>query len=122
MLNSGGSCGDGGGGGGGGSVRSRDRMESGPSHRVQGERGWRVAVGGGKGRVSPPSFELGCGNRFSVLESQEEEEVVIEVGGGAGDRTPQAKVVKGRERKDRNRLDRLDRSGLGLGLGLGVIL
>ena len=89
-----------------GSVRSRERVESGPSPRVQGERGWRVTVGGGKGRVSPPSCELVCGNRFSVLESQEEEEVVIEVGGGAGDRTPQAKVVKGRERKDRNRLDR----------------
>ena len=93
-----------------GSVRSRVSVESGQSTREQEESGWRFAVRGGKGRVSPPSCEVESRNRFSLLATQEEEEVVIEVGGGEGDRTPKAKVVKvkggEKERKDRKQLDR----------------
>ena len=50
---------------------------------------------GGKGRVSPPCVRWNflpceCSNKFGLLATQEEEEVVIEVGAGEGDRTPKA--------------------------------
>ena len=40
---------------------------------------------GDKGRVSPPLCEVECSNKFGLLATQEEEEVVIEVGAGEGD-------------------------------------
>ena len=60
---------------------------------------WRVVDRGGKGRVSPPlckiEFHALCeveySNKFGLLATQEEEEVVIEVGAVEGNRTPKAK-------------------------------
>ena len=53
-------------------------------------------AGGGKGKVRSPVSEVVNRNRFTVLATQlrEEDEVVIEVGGGEGNKTPKAKVVK----------------------------
>ena len=86
-----------------GSVRS----QSGESPRGWGVSGWRAVGRGGKGRESTPLCEVECGNRFKVLDTQEEEEVVIEIGAGEGGRTPEAKVVKGKAgemgRKDKVR-------------------
>ena len=102
-------------------AQSGQGSESGQSPREQGNGGWKIAVGGGKGRVSPSPREaqvspspreaqVVSSNRFSVLAAQEEEEVVIEVGGGAGDRTPEAKVLRGKggvgERKVSRKLGR----------------
>ena len=78
---------------------------------------WRVVDRGGKGRVSPPLCEvefpplckIECSNKFGLLTTQEEEEVVIEVGAGEGDRTSKAKIVRrkldGKERKDKERFE-----------------
>ena len=92
------------------SVRSRVRSEAGESTRELGEGRWRVASKGGNGRVSPSISGVDCSNKFSLLATQEEEEIVIEVGGGEGNRTPTARVVKGREGK-RERKDRVRREG-----------
>ena len=68
-------------------------------------------------KVEFPSLcEVESSNKFSLLATQEEEEIVIEVGAGEKDRTPKAKVVKrkldgkerkedGKEWKDRERLE-----------------
>ena len=94
------------------SVRLKVRTEPGQNQvREQGEGGWRVAGSGRKERVSPPMCEVESSNRFSLLATQEEEEeVVIEVGGEEGHRTPKAKVVKGKggvkDRKDRKKLEK----------------
>ena len=78
---------------------------------------------GEKGRVNPPLCEVEfpplCevdrSNKFDLLATQKEEEVVIEVGAGEGNRTPNAKVVKrkldGKERKE-DRKERKDRERL----------
>ena len=63
----------------------------------------------------PPLCEIECSNKFGLL-AAEEEEIVIEVGAGEGDRTPKAKVVRrkldekerkegGKVRKDKERLE-----------------
>ena len=63
----------------------------------QGQEGdkWRVVGRDGKGRVSPPLFEVEfpslceveCSNMFGLLATQEEEEITVEIGAGDGDRT-----------------------------------
>ena len=42
----------------------------------------------------PPLCEVECSNKFGLLATKDEEEVVIEVGTGEGDRTPKAKIVR----------------------------
>ena len=64
----------------------------------------------------PPLCEIEYSNKFGLLATQEEEEVVIEVEAGEGDRTPKAKIVRrkldgkerkegGKVRKDKERLE-----------------
>ena len=63
----------------------------------------------------PPLGQIECSNKFGLLATQEEEEVVIEIGAGEGDRTPKAKIVRrkldGKERKDGGKV-RKDRERL----------
>ena len=85
---------------------------------------WRITERGRKRRVTPPLCEVDfpplcgveCSNKFGLLATQEEEEIVIEIGAGEGDRTPKAKIVRrkldgkerkegGKARKDRERLE-----------------
>ena len=58
----------------------------------------------------PPLCEVECSNKFGLLATQEEGEVVIEVGPGEGDKIPKAKVVKtkldGKERKESEKKDK----------------
>ena len=78
---------------------------------------------GGKGSVNsplcevefPPLGQVECSNKFGLLTTQEEEEVVIEVGAGEGDRTPKAKIMKRKLDGKEGGKVRKDREGLVLG-------
>ena len=69
------------------------------------EGNWRTVRGDKKVKVNPPVCEVS--NRYNLLADLEEEEVVIEVGEGEGDRTPTVESVRGkvamRGREDKNR-------------------